>query len=49
LADAEREVELPRGDHVYRGFAYEMQDNTIWGATAFILHSLIEIVRKEQS
>jgi 8-oxo-dGTP pyrophosphatase MutT (NUDIX family) len=49
LADAEREVELPRGDHVYRGFAYEMQDNTIWGATAFILHSLIEIVRKERS
>jgi 8-oxo-dGTP pyrophosphatase MutT (NUDIX family) len=49
LADAEREVVLPRGDHVYRGFAYEMQDNTIWGATAFILHSLIEIVRKEQS
>jgi 8-oxo-dGTP pyrophosphatase MutT (NUDIX family) len=44
LADAEREVELPRGAHVYRGFAYEMQDNTIWGATAFILHSLIEIV-----
>jgi 8-oxo-dGTP pyrophosphatase MutT (NUDIX family) len=49
LAVAEREVELPRGDHVYRGFAYEMQDNTIWGATAFILHSLIEIVRTEQS
>jgi 8-oxo-dGTP pyrophosphatase MutT (NUDIX family) len=49
LAEAEREVELPRGDHVYRGFAYEMQDNTIWGATAFILHSLIEIVRKEQA
>jgi 8-oxo-dGTP pyrophosphatase MutT (NUDIX family) len=49
LADAEREVELPRGARVYRGFAYEMQDNTIWGATAFILHSLIEIVRKEQS
>jgi 8-oxo-dGTP pyrophosphatase MutT (NUDIX family) len=49
LAEAEREMELPRGDHVYRGFAYEMQDNTIWGATAFILHSLIEIVRKEQA
>jgi 8-oxo-dGTP pyrophosphatase MutT (NUDIX family) len=48
LAEAEREVELPRGDHVYRGFAYEMKDNTIWGATAFILHNLIEIVRKER-
>jgi hypothetical protein len=49
LAEAEREVEFPRGDHVYRGFAYEMKDNTIWGATAHILHSLIEIVRKERS
>ncbi len=49
LAEAEREVEFPRGDHVYQGFAYEMKDNTIWGATAYILHSLIEIVRKERS
>jgi 8-oxo-dGTP pyrophosphatase MutT (NUDIX family) len=49
LSEAEREVEFPRGDHVYRGFAYEMQDNMIWGATAFILHSLIEIVRQERS
>jgi 8-oxo-dGTP pyrophosphatase MutT (NUDIX family) len=49
LSDAEREVEFLRGDHIYRGFAYEMQDNTIWGATAFILHGLIESVRKEQS
>jgi 8-oxo-dGTP pyrophosphatase MutT (NUDIX family) len=48
LAEAEGEVELPRGEHTYRGFAYPMQDNTIWGATAHILHSLIEIVRKEQ-
>ena len=49
LAEAEREVEFPRGNHVYQGFAYEMKDNTIWGATAYILHSLIEIVRKERS
>jgi hypothetical protein len=28
---------------VYRGFAYPMRDgNTIWGATAGILHQLLE-------
>jgi 8-oxo-dGTP pyrophosphatase MutT (NUDIX family) len=45
LAEAERLVEYPRGEHVYRGYAYEMGDNTIWGATAWILHDLIEIAR----
>lgn len=43
LAHAEREVEYVRGDDVYGGFAYEMPGATIWGATARILHSLIEI------
>jgi 8-oxo-dGTP pyrophosphatase MutT (NUDIX family) len=47
LEESERLVEYPRGDHVYRGYAYEMADNTIWGATARILHDLIEIVRGE--
>lgn len=44
LAAAEQEVEweLPVG--VYRGHAYEMGDHTIWGATARILHSLLELV-----
>lgn len=45
LVDAETEVELPRGDHVYRGFAYEMDGRRIWGATARILHELIQILR----
>ncbi len=47
LAGAEAEVEWPLDDHVYRGFAYELDGSTIWGATARILHELIEIVRKE--
>jgi 8-oxo-dGTP pyrophosphatase MutT (NUDIX family) len=47
LAEAERLVEYPRGQRVYRGHAYEMADNTIWGATARILHDLIEIARGE--
>jgi 8-oxo-dGTP pyrophosphatase MutT (NUDIX family) len=43
LATAETTVEWPRDGHVYRGFAYPMRDgNTIWGATAAILHQLIE-------
>ena len=44
LAAAETTVSWPRGDHVYRGFAYPMADgNTIWGATATILHELLEV------
>ena len=42
LADAEGTVEFPRDGHVYRGFAYEMGPNTIWGATAMILHEMLE-------
>ena len=43
LAAAETTVEWPRGGQVYRGFAYPMRDeNTIWGATAGILHQLLE-------
>jgi 8-oxo-dGTP pyrophosphatase MutT (NUDIX family) len=48
LADLDRAeslVEFSRGDHVYRGFAYEMPNATIWGATAFILHDLLEAIR----
>jgi 8-oxo-dGTP pyrophosphatase MutT (NUDIX family) len=44
LATAERHVEWRRDGEVYRGYAYEMGDHTIWGATARILHDLLEIV-----
>jgi 8-oxo-dGTP pyrophosphatase MutT (NUDIX family) len=44
LAAAESEVEWRRAGGVYRGHAYEMGPNTIWGATARILHSLLELV-----
>lgn len=47
LEAAEAIVEFPRGDHVYRGFAYEMGAHMIWGATARILHDLFDIIRKE--
>jgi len=47
LDAAETTVEWPRDGHVYRGFAYPMADgNTIWGATATILHGLIDVLRR---
>jgi 8-oxo-dGTP pyrophosphatase MutT (NUDIX family) len=46
LAAAEGTVEFAQGDHVYRGFAYEMDANTIWGATARILHDLLDLLRR---
>ena len=42
LAAAEDVVEFPADGHVYRGFAYEMGANTIWGATAKILHEMLD-------
>ena len=48
LVEAETEVEWPLGGHVYRGFAYGIDGNTIWGATARILHELIEMMRSEE-
>ena len=34
---------------VWHGFAYELDGYMIWGATGWMLHSLLEIVRKEAS
>jgi 8-oxo-dGTP pyrophosphatase MutT (NUDIX family) len=45
LDRAEALVEFPREGHVYRGYAYEMPDATIWGATARILHDLLDALR----
>jgi 8-oxo-dGTP pyrophosphatase MutT (NUDIX family) len=43
LTAAETTVEWPKDGQVYRGFAYPMPDgNTVWGATAAILHQLLE-------
>jgi len=49
LDRAEALVEFRRDGGVYRGFAYEMPGATIWGATAKILHDLLQIVRREPS
>ena len=47
LVAAETTVEWPRDRGVYRGYAYEMDDHTIWGATAMILHGFLELARRE--
>jgi 8-oxo-dGTP pyrophosphatase MutT (NUDIX family) len=46
LAQVEAEVEWPLGEHVYRGFAYELDGNMIWGATARILHDFLDRLRR---
>jgi 8-oxo-dGTP pyrophosphatase MutT (NUDIX family) len=50
LAQVERAVEVAREPgRVWRGFAYELDGYMIWGATGWMLHSLLEIVRTEAS
>ncbi len=50
LAAAEAVVEYEReGGGVWQGWAYELDGHTIWGATGFMLHALLDIVRKETS
>jgi len=48
LALAERRVTYERPDgSVWRGFAYELDGHTVWGATGWMLHTLLETIRKE--
>jgi 8-oxo-dGTP pyrophosphatase MutT (NUDIX family) len=50
LAEVERPVEVAREPgRVWHGFAYELDGYMIWGATGWMLHSLLEIIRKEAS
>jgi 8-oxo-dGTP pyrophosphatase MutT (NUDIX family) len=44
LVAAESEVEWQLEGGIYRGHAYDMGTHTIWGATARILHNLLEIL-----
>ncbi len=50
LAEVERVVEIAREPgRVWQGFAYELEGHTIWGATGWMLHTLLEVIRKEAS
>jgi hypothetical protein len=35
------------GQEVWRGWEYEVDGATIWGATGWMLHTLLELLRKE--
>jgi 8-oxo-dGTP pyrophosphatase MutT (NUDIX family) len=48
LDSVERSMSLPRtGGGTWEGWAYPVNGHTIWGATGFMLHSFLEILRKE--
>lgn len=48
LLDAEAVHELERPDgRRWRGWMYEVEGTTVWGATGRMLHDLLEILRKE--
>jgi 8-oxo-dGTP pyrophosphatase MutT (NUDIX family) len=48
LSDAERPMELPVDDgRTWSGWSYEVDGTTVWGATGWILHGFLEIVRRE--
>ena len=48
LAATEEPMELPRDDGTtWTGWAYRVDDHTIWGATGLMVHSFLEILRVE--
>jgi 8-oxo-dGTP pyrophosphatase MutT (NUDIX family) len=48
LSAMEKVVEYEReGGRVWRGWAYEVEGHTVWGATGFVLHTLLDLMRKE--
>jgi 8-oxo-dGTP pyrophosphatase MutT (NUDIX family) len=47
LARAESLVEWDIGGRRWKGWTYEMDGGTVWGATGAMLHELLEIVRTE--
>jgi 8-oxo-dGTP pyrophosphatase MutT (NUDIX family) len=50
LADVEATVEYERdGGRTWRGWAYELDGHTVWGATGSVLHTLLDLVRRETS
>lgn len=50
LMAVEEMRELHReGDRVWQGWWYELPEATIWGATGFMLNSLLELLRTEVS
>jgi len=48
LVAAEEERELHRdGSRSWKGWWYEIEGVTVWGATAFMLHELLAVLSEE--
>ncbi len=48
LGSQERTVEYDRpGGGVWRGFAYDVDGHTVWGATGWMVHMLLQTIRQE--
>jgi 8-oxo-dGTP pyrophosphatase MutT (NUDIX family) len=48
LASTEAPMRLPRGDGtVWKGWRYEVNGYTVWGATGRMVHELLDLLRKE--
>ena len=48
LAEVEAVVQYERpGEGAWRGYAYEVDGHTVWGATGWILHTLLDTIRRE--
>lgn len=48
LAAVEAPMELARDDGgLWHGWAYHLEGHTVWGATGWMLHALMELLRKE--
>jgi hypothetical protein len=48
LDRVEESRELHReGGRIWRGWWYETPDVTVWGATGFMVHALLELMRRE--
>jgi 8-oxo-dGTP pyrophosphatase MutT (NUDIX family) len=48
LAEVEAVVEYERpGGGTWRGYAYEVDGHTVWGATGWILHTLLDTIRSQ--
>ncbi len=48
LGAAERSMELSRPEGgIWRGWAYELDGHMIWGATGWMVHTILDVLRKE--
>jgi hypothetical protein len=48
LAAAETATSYPRADgSTWHGWTYELDGHTVWGATGWMVHTLLERMRRE--